>query len=248
MVRNASPELSAMCTRSDHGQCPHWASVRMRRPWRRRLEAELVVCRCPCHADCPLSVDRAVLREVWAATCTCPGAAAPRASFERRREMSRFVGEVDFTDHPDAEEIETRLRAVFEENGEAPPPGMTTWSRLIAAGSGPRGTRLPRVLAMGGQAIAHAVRWSHEPALSGQDAHSREQMRSAYRAIGAVVGVAMALTVAAVASTGWRRVLWSLVATVAWLTSGYSVTLVTAVASIARSTEAHARAQDLPSR
>lgn len=237
-----------MCTRSDHDRCPHSAGVRMPRPWRRPLAGELVVCRCPCHAGCPVAAERTVSREVWAAECTCPGAARSRDSFERGRERRRLVAEVDFSDHPDALEIEARLRAVFEEHGQPPPPGMTTWSRLLAAGRAPRGTRLVRVLGMGARAVAHTVRWSHEPASSAEDAENRTQLRSAYRAVGAVAAVAMALTVAAVVSTGWRRLLWGLVAAAAWLTSGYAVSLVTTIATIARSAGTSSRAQDLPSR
>jgi hypothetical protein len=159
-----------------------------------------------------------------------------------------MIGDVDFSDHPDAEEIETRLGAVFAEHGMPPPPGLTGWSRVIASGAAPRGTRLPRLLGMGARAVAGTVRWSKAPASSDQDAQHRTQTRSGYRAAGAVAAVAMALTVAAVASTGWRRLLWSVVATVAWLTSGWAVSLVTAVAAIVRAAEAHPRAEDLPSR
>lgn len=246
------PELSVWCTRSDHGRCPHWAGMRMPRPWRRPLVADMVLCRCSCHAECPLADDGRVPQDVWSERCVCPGAAVARASFERsadrRREVSRVVADVDFSDHPDADEIEDRLRAVFAEHGTPPPPGMTAWSRVIAAGAARPGTRLPRLLATGARAVAHAVRWSHEPPSSAGDAHNRHQTRAAYRAVGVVATVAMALTVAALFTSGWRRLLWSAAAGGAWLMSGYAVSLVTAVAAIGRSAETHSRAEDLPSR
>ena len=246
-------ELSGWCTRTDHDRCPHWAGMRMPlRPWRRPTSPDMVLCRCPCHAECPLADERSVLRELWDEQCVCPGAEVARASLarsaERREEVGRIVGDVDFSDHPDAEEIENRLRAVFTEHGTEPPPGLTGWARIIAAGKAPRGTRLPRLLGMGGRAVASTVRWSHAPASSDGDAQNRSQTRSGYRAVGVVATVAMALTVAAVVSTGWRRLLWGLTASVAWLLSGYAVSLVTAVAGIGRAAESSSRAQDLRSR
>ena len=246
------PDVSAMCTRADHGRCPHWVGVRTFRPWRRRPAAQMPLCSCPCHAGCPLAAEPAVSREEWIERCRCPGAAVVKASFaradDRRRELNRIVGDVDFSDHPDAVEIEARLRAVFAEHGEQAPPGLTGWSRIIAAGKARRGTRAPRLLALGARAVGSTVRWSHEPASTGRDAQNRTQFRAGYRAVGVVAAVAMGLTVAAVVASGWRRWLLSATATAAWLLSGYAVSLVTAVASIARSAEASARPQDLPSR
>jgi hypothetical protein len=74
-----------------------------------------------------------VAQQVWAATCTCPGAERPRAAFARQQERRRILADVDFSDHPDAEEIEVRLRTVFEEHGEAAPPRPNPWSRVVAA-------------------------------------------------------------------------------------------------------------------
>lgn len=227
--------------------------MRTPRPWRRPPSPVMVLCRCPCHAECPLADERAVSREVWDERCSCPGAEVARVSFarstERREEVNRIVADVDFSDHPDAEEIETRLRAVFAEHGTAPPPGLTGWSRILAAGAAtPRVTVLPRLLGLGARAVAHTVRWSHAPATSRQDAQNRHETRMAYRAVGGVVTVATALTATALVSHGWRRLLWSTAATGAWLTSGYAVSLVTAVAAVGRTAEARSGAQDLPSR
>lgn len=152
-------------------------------------------------------------QETWSATCTCPGAESARESFRRNQEIRRVAAAIDMSDHPDAGEIESRLRAVFEEHGQPPPPGTTTWSRLLAA-----------------------------------RAESRFASRAGYRAAGVVATAAVALTVAAVVSTGRRRLLWSGAAAAAWAVSGYAVSLVTALAGIARSAEAQARVEDLRSR
>lgn len=246
------PELSAMCTRSDHGRCPHRAGMRMPRRWQRSPVPEMVLCRCPCHADCPLASDRVVQQDFWDERCSCPGAVVARESLartaERREEIGRIAGDVDFTDHPDAEEIETRLRAVFAQHGTPPPPGLPGWSRILAASRAPRGTRIPRLPGLGSRSVANTVRWSHGPASSVVDEHNRHETRAAYRAAGVVASVATALTVAAVVSSGRRRLLLGAAAAGAWLSSGYAVSLVTTVATIARSAETRSRAQDLPSR
>jgi hypothetical protein len=171
--------------------------------------ATMVLCRCACHAACPLAGEPTTAQAVWDERCACPGADRAREVFARsaarRRELNRIAGDVDMAGHPDAEEIEIRLRAVFEEHGQAPPAAMTSWSRLSGTHAG-------------------------------------------YRAAAVVATVATGLTAAAVLSTGWRRVALGAVAGAAWLASGYAITAVTAIGQLTRWTEAHPRAQDLPSR
>lgn len=104
-----------------------------------------------------MTADRTVPQEVWAATCTCPGAEGPRAAFERRTETNRVLADADFSGHPDAVEIESRLRAVFEEHGQTPPPGMATWSRLVALRTARHGTRVGTGYGVAGAAAAAAT-------------------------------------------------------------------------------------------
>jgi hypothetical protein len=130
--------------------------------------------------------------------------------------MAAVVADVDLTDHLNAETIERRLRDAFLAHGEQPPPGLTGMSRVMAAGTGPRGTRSARLLVLGGGAVARAVRWAWQPGTVA-DADDRRVLREMYASFGALIGIAVLLTTVAVRAVGWRRLPWAATALLVWL-------------------------------
>jgi hypothetical protein len=227
-----------MCTRSDHGRCPHWTAFRFRGIWRGRPVPETFLCDCDCHAGCPLAGRRTVPQDTWDQQCRCAGAVPARTSMARaessRQEMSGIWADVDLTDHPRAEEVERRLRAAYAAHGKPLPPfGLTTGSRIIAASTARRGTRRLRLLGLGGRAVARAVRWSREPA-TGAGAHNRSELRRMYRTAGVLAGAAALLSGLAVASSGWRRLPCAVLAALSGAAAAWTAAVTTAVAQVAR--------------
>lgn len=168
----------------------------------------------------------------------CPGAAPARETEQRRDERGRELAAVHAAVHReglrDAEQIEHRLRAVFRDHGEEPPPGLTTAARVAAAANAPGGTRTPRLLGMGLRAVTGSVRWAWRPGTGGRDADNRAQARRMYRSL-AVAALLGALAAAAAArSSGGRRLAWSAGAAMAWLSSAVGFTVGTAVTQVAR--------------
>jgi len=196
--------------------------------WRGRPRRELILCTDPCHSRrrCPLVGRRKVAQDEWDARCTCPGAESSRRTFERsaekRRETAAIFAAVDLSDHPDAETIERRLGDAFRAHGEQPPGSLTGMSRMIAAGTGLRGTRTPRLLWLGARAVGRAVRWAWQPDDDGDD---RRSLRGFYGGLGALVGIAVLLTTAAARASGWRRLPWAVAALLVWVFTARTIAI-----------------------
>jgi hypothetical protein len=69
---------SMACAADSHQDCGHLSGA-IRRRVSRRLESAISLCRCPCHAACPLAARAPVPLTIWQQLCTCPGAARQRA-------------------------------------------------------------------------------------------------------------------------------------------------------------------------
>jgi hypothetical protein len=69
---------SLACAREAHQECGH-VSAGTRFVSRRRLKSTVVLCRCSCHAACPLADRMPVPLTVWQQLCGCPGAESKRA-------------------------------------------------------------------------------------------------------------------------------------------------------------------------
>jgi hypothetical protein len=239
------PSRSVFCTREDHGRCPHWSGgMDAGRPWRPRPQSQWTValCDCDCHAGCPLGGRPSAARDRWREACRCPGSVAVKErmarSEEQQRRTAEVMADVDVTDHPSAEEVERRIRAAYLAHDQPlPPVGLTAVSRLASAVTARRGTRRLRLLALGGGALARAVRWSREPAV-GPDAHNREELRRMFRAAGVLAGLSGLLTGAGVATHGWRRVPWVLLAAVSGLAAAWTAAIATGLTQLGRVTTA----------
>jgi hypothetical protein len=211
--------------------------------WRLRPRPEVVLCDDRCHRDrhCALTGRRKAALEEWTARCTCPGADAPRRSFERsaakRRELAVVFADVDLSDRPDGETIERRLRASFQAHGEQPPPHLAGLSGVIAAGQGRRGLRSARLIGLGARALVRGVRWAWQP---GPDAENRHALRRMYVSFGTLVGIAILLTTGAVRAPGWRRLPWAAAAVVTWLFTLRGAAIGTLVATIAHTAKSRA--------
>jgi hypothetical protein len=138
--------------------------------------------------------------------------------------MAAVAADIDLSDRPDAGTIELRLRSAFHARGEPVPPILPGISRLVAAGTGARGTRSARLLWLGTHTAAGAVRWAWRP---GPDAgtEDRRSLRGLCAGSAALAGIAVLLTTAAVRTTGWRRLPWAGTALLAWLSTGRAVAL-----------------------
>lgn len=74
--------LTPACRRAAHDDCPHSHGAGGGfNPWRLRFEFGEQLCRCPCHASCPVQYDArrlSVSMKAWYTSCTCPGAEVAR--------------------------------------------------------------------------------------------------------------------------------------------------------------------------
>jgi len=70
---------SLACAREAHQECGHVTVGIRRHASRRRLESTVALCRCRCHAGCPLADRMPVPLTVWQQLCACPGAENKRA-------------------------------------------------------------------------------------------------------------------------------------------------------------------------
>ena len=77
---------SVACAGQAHRDCGHVRVAHRRPVSRHRLESTITLCRCPCHAACPLADRRPVSLTVWQQLCACPGAEEQRAWKEDRDE------------------------------------------------------------------------------------------------------------------------------------------------------------------
>jgi hypothetical protein len=78
-------QRSRACLEGSHARCPHsigqGGGMNLRRL---RFEFGTELCKCPCHAACPISGRQwCVADQVWRDGCTCPGAPALRARLEQ---------------------------------------------------------------------------------------------------------------------------------------------------------------------
>jgi hypothetical protein len=70
---------SRACASDAHRDCGHVSLAVRRQASPHRLESIVALCRCPCHAACPLAGRMPVSLTVWQQLCTCPGAEKQRA-------------------------------------------------------------------------------------------------------------------------------------------------------------------------
>lgn len=77
---------SGECLRSQHEDCPHFASLGGGiNPGRLRPEFGAGLCPCTCHTSCPVTITTKRLTvpvKTWYDSCTCPGADQARQSWE----------------------------------------------------------------------------------------------------------------------------------------------------------------------
>src|SRR5262245_11971479 len=76
---------STACADGTHDDCPHVTGLGGGlNPVRIRIELGAVVCKCECHAECPIHVTSARMTvpvRRWREECSCPGAATERQAF-----------------------------------------------------------------------------------------------------------------------------------------------------------------------
>jgi hypothetical protein len=73
--------LTPDCRRAAHDDCQHTHGAGSGfNPRRLRFEFGEQLCRCPCHASCPVTstTSLTVTRKAWYTSCTCPGAEVGR--------------------------------------------------------------------------------------------------------------------------------------------------------------------------
>lgn len=70
---------SLACASGTHQECGHVSIGMRRKPSPDRLESIIALCRCSCHAACPLAGRMPVPLTVWQQLCPCPGGQRHRA-------------------------------------------------------------------------------------------------------------------------------------------------------------------------
>jgi hypothetical protein len=77
--------LSLDCSSGAHDHCAHRMGAGGGfNPRHLRVEFGTVLCRCPCHASCPLAGQDTVSSHDWDVYCSCPGAQRAREDHARR--------------------------------------------------------------------------------------------------------------------------------------------------------------------
>lgn len=85
--------VSSACRGGEHQGCGH-VCTGMRRPLSAgRLESIVILCRCECHASCPLAGRAHVSLIAWQQLCACPGGERYRAWKEDMKEPWPGAGE-----------------------------------------------------------------------------------------------------------------------------------------------------------
>ena len=81
------------CMRGNHELCSHFVAMGgALNPRRLRLEFGAALCRCSCHADCPVTSKRlAIPCKEWRTQCRCPGALPPDGSGDHREQALRAL-------------------------------------------------------------------------------------------------------------------------------------------------------------
>jgi hypothetical protein len=82
---------SEACIQASHAGCSHAIGYGGGfNPRRFRFESGTELCKCPCHASCPVTSARVVVdSQIWQESCSCPGAPALRAYEEQRARNPR---------------------------------------------------------------------------------------------------------------------------------------------------------------
>jgi hypothetical protein len=106
-----------LCQRGDHPACPHFVAMGGGfNPRRLRPEFGASLCRCSCHAGCPVTGRRlAVPFKVWRESCTCQG-----AEHERQRLADAGLEPPDFAElREQAERRRQARREAFQATSQA---------------------------------------------------------------------------------------------------------------------------------
>lgn len=139
-----------LCVRGDHPVCPHFVGIGGGfNPRRLRPEFGASLCRCSCHAGCPVTGRRlAVPFKVWRESCSCPG-----AEHERQRVADAGLEPPDFGElREQAERRRQARREAFEAvRRAADGKSKAEIQNLYAAELRARGLRVP------GQEVLAAV-------------------------------------------------------------------------------------------
>lgn len=77
---------SVACAGQAHQNCGHVRAALRTPVSRHHLESTITLCRCSCHAACPLADRMPVSLTAWQRLCACPGAEEQRAWKEDRDE------------------------------------------------------------------------------------------------------------------------------------------------------------------
>jgi hypothetical protein len=117
--------LTPACKQAAHDDCPHvYGGGGGFNPRRLRLEFGEYLCRCPCHASCPVQYETnrlTVSPKTWQTSCTCPGAEQVRRGMDEAG--------VEFPDFGEMQEEARRRRQLRKEAFQATQARATGKSR-----------------------------------------------------------------------------------------------------------------------
>lgn len=138
--------------------------MRDKRPW-------VVLCKCDCHANCPLSARKDAVPEAdWSTACTCAAAEAERerlakgraASAERRERTRAAMREVDLEGGRSAADIQADMEAAYRRHGVEPATDLAGSASFVEAVTGPRLLLVPRLAKLGWRGLSALRQILHE--------------------------------------------------------------------------------------
>jgi hypothetical protein len=135
---------SRVCAGGAHGDCGHTNAVVRLPASGRRLVSSVALCRCACHAACPLAGRMPVSLRVWQQLCICPGAGRQRAATEDQDEPWPDAGEYrEKEQRKSRESREGRRQAVRAAREAAPGKTRDEVRDLYVAELRARGQEVP---------------------------------------------------------------------------------------------------------
>jgi hypothetical protein len=129
---------------------------------------------------------------------------------EHRARMAEVMQGVDIGEGKPADQIQADILAAYAARGYEPPTDFSWWSRVLAAGTGRRGTRTVRLAAEAARGLGAArerlADASTTDSLSETDRlHNEKELRGMRRGVGVFVALAVSAAVGAHLTKGTVR-------------------------------------------
>jgi hypothetical protein len=204
-----------------HSSCPHKTAGGAHLLGRRKGSFALL-CNCRCHSMCPIGNQSEVADEEWLQGCTCLGSNSPREialrvkkeADLRQSQLEEVLRDIDIGQGKPATQIQREILAGYEDKGYEAPSDFSRVSRFVAAGTGRRGTRTPRLLIEMAESLRAAGRWAEGSAIPDDNGQRNEkELGRIRRSAGAFTALAASAAVGAYFTRGFIRIGFAVLST-----------------------------------